>query len=98
MEAIMNAIDSRRLLWTIALAGAASVAISCSQMPTMGASASSGTSQQVTLSGAHEVPPITTTGTATGTVDVKPDRTVTANITVTGITPTAAHIHEGKEG
>ena len=55
-------------------------------------------SQTVTLAGANEVPPVTTTASATGTVTITPDRMVTAKITVTGMTATAAHIHEAAEG
>ena len=44
-------------------------------------------SQTVNLVGANEVPPVTTTATATGTVTISPDRMVVAKITVTGMTP-----------
>ena len=39
---------------------------------------------------------MSTTGTAT--VRVGADRSVTVNITVSGMTPTAAHIHQGAAG
>ena len=54
--------------------------------------------EQVALSGANEVPPVATSASGSGTVHVKSDCTVTARITVTGMTATAAHIHEGKVG
>jgi hypothetical protein len=54
--------------------------------------------QQVALSGSNEVPPVTTSASGTGTVTINPDRTVSANITVTGMTATASHIHEGAAG
>jgi hypothetical protein len=90
--------QKRRLLLAVTLVGASVMVVSCTQMSPMGTATAASTSQQVTLSGSNEVPPVTSAGTATGTVEVKPDRTVTANITVTGMTPTAAHIHEAAAG
>jgi hypothetical protein len=93
-------LNKRRLIVTMILAGAAGVLASCSQMSSMSSSMSSamGGGQPVTLSGSSEVPPVTTTASGSGTVNIKPDRTVSASITVTGMTPTAAHIHEGAAG
>ena len=54
--------------------------------------------QKVTLSGANEVPPVTTSAAGTGTVTIGADRGVKATITVTGMTATAAHIHEAAAG
>ena len=73
----------------IALAGVVSLAASCQTM-------SMGGGEQVSLSGANEVPPVGATGS--GTVTIKDDRSVTAKITVTGMTATAAHIHEAAAG
>jgi CHRD domain len=52
-------------------------------------------SQQVALSGTNEVPPVTTTAAGTATVTIKDDRSVAVAVTVSGMTPTASHIHEG---
>ena len=52
----------------------------------------------ISLSGASEVPPVTTTASGTGTVTIKEDRSVSASITVTGMVATASHIHEGAAG
>jgi hypothetical protein len=54
--------------------------------------------QQIVLSGGNEVPPVTTSASGTGTVTINPDHTVSANITVKGMTATASHIHEGAAG
>jgi hypothetical protein len=54
--------------------------------------------QQVTLSGASEVPPVTTSATGTATVTIKDDRSVAVAVTVKDMTPTASHIHEGAAG
>jgi hypothetical protein len=80
--------------WAAALAmtGAAAVLVACQSMsPMMG-------EQQVTLTGASEVPAVTTSATGTGTVTIKDDRSVSARITVSGMTATASHIHEGAAG
>lgn len=54
--------------------------------------------QQIILSGGNEVPAVTTSASGTGTVTINPDHSVSASITVTGMTPTASHIHEGAAG
>lgn len=58
----------------------------------------SGFMQSVALTGANEVPPVSTSATGSGTVTVNPDHTVTAEITVTGMQATASHIHMGAAG
>jgi CHRD domain len=54
--------------------------------------------ESLTLSGANEVPPVTTSASGKGTVTVNSDRTVSGSITTSGINPTMAHIHEGAAG
>ena len=88
-------LNRRPHLLAAMLATAIGVLASCSQMQTMNPMAAG---QPVTLSGSSEVPPVTTTASGSGRVDIKPDRSVTANITVTGMTATAAHIHEAAAG
>jgi hypothetical protein len=53
---------------------------------------------KVVLSGAQEIPPVTTSATGTGTVGVAPDKSVRGSVIITGMTVTAAHIHEGEAG
>jgi len=53
---------------------------------------------KVSLSGDQEVPPISTSASANGTITVSPNKSVSGSITVSGIQPTAAHIHEGAQG
>lgn len=50
------------------------------------------------LSGNEEVPPVSTSASGTSTIEVKSDRTVTGSVTVSGMTPTASHIHDGGAG
>lgn len=57
-----------------------------------------GHSHQVSLTGASEVPPVATGAAGSGRVTVGGDCSVTARIAVTGMTATAAHIHQGATG
>ncbi len=54
--------------------------------------------QLVVLSGANEVPPVNTQATATGSITINADRTVSARIVASGMTATVAHIHLGAAG
>ena len=79
-------------LSALIVTGAVGLIASCATMaPMVGG-------QRLTLSGANEVPPVTTDATGNATVDIKPDRSVTASVTVSGMTATASHIHEGAAG
>jgi hypothetical protein len=53
---------------------------------------------QVTLSGAEETPPVTTSATGTGTIKVNKDKSVSGSINTQGMAGTAAHIHTGAPG
>ena len=72
----------------------------CTAMDKMGdkMSSSMGGGEKVTLSGANEVPAVQTSASGSGTVTVNPDKTVKVDIKVSGMQPTAAHIHEGAAG
>jgi hypothetical protein len=81
--------------WTVralTLTGALGLLAACASM------SDSMYTQQITLSGANEVPPVSTTAAGTGSVTINPDRSVSAKISVTGMTATASHIHEGAAG
>jgi hypothetical protein len=96
----------KRRLGTTMIASALAVMAGCSTMSGWmhrGSEESAPTKpssfmQSVALSGAHEVPAVSTSAAGTGTVTVNPDHTVIANITVTGMQATAAHIHLGAPG
>ena len=81
----------RKAGWLATMALLSGVALSASSL-------SMAQSQNVTLSGANEVPAVTTSASGTGSVTVKDDKSVAGKITVSGMTPTAAHIHEGAAG
>jgi hypothetical protein len=53
---------------------------------------------KVTLSGSQEVPPVTTTASGSGTITVGDDKSISGNVTTSGIAATAAHIHQGPAG
>jgi hypothetical protein len=53
---------------------------------------------QVTLSGAQEVPPVTSSGSGNGTISIHDDKTVSGNVTTAGLAGTMAHIHSGAAG
>ena len=55
-------------------------------------------SQHVALTGMNEVPAVQSPASGSGTVTVNPDRTVSADISVSGMEATAAHIHEAAMG
>jgi hypothetical protein len=78
----------------ISLASAMGILAGCSQMSQMMGRSHT---QQVTLSGANEVPAVSTSASGSGTVTVS-EHAVSARITVTGMNATAAHIHMGAPG
>lgn len=77
------------------LAVAALFAAGCSQMSDM---MKGDKGENVTLNSSSEVPAVTSSASGTGTVTVASDCSVTAKITVTGMTATASHIHQGARG
>ncbi len=54
--------------------------------------------QQLRLYGSSEVPPADTQAYGTAVVNIAPDRSVSVTLSVIGMVPTAAHIHEGAPG
>jgi len=56
------------------------------------------TGDNVTLSGAEQNPPVTTSASGSGTITVKDDKSVSGSIKTTGVAGTAAHIHIGVKG
>ncbi len=53
---------------------------------------------KVKVSGDQEIPPVTTPASGTGIFIVNPDRSISGSVTVTGLTVTAAHIHDAPAG
>ena len=53
---------------------------------------------KVTLSGDQEIPPVTTSASGNGTITVGEDKSVSGKVTISGMTPLVAHIHEAAAG
>jgi hypothetical protein len=53
---------------------------------------------KVTLTGAEETPPVTTSATASGTITIAADKSVSGTLKTQGIDGTVAHIHVGAPG
>jgi len=85
----------RKLLLIAALAGLASCSMYKDNAPSFlpGSGATS-----VKLTGAEEVPPVSATGSGSGTIRVNSDGTVSGSVTTTGVQGTMAHIHQGAKG
>ena len=64
----------------------------------MGLSATAAQAGEVKLSGANEVPPVTTAASGSGSFSVAEDGTLSGSIKTTGIAGTMAHIHAGAAG
>lgn len=85
---------NRATAFRLAIVASALALAACSSMgmtPMMG-------SDKLTLSGAGEVPAVTTSASGTGTITVGADHSVSGSVTATGMSPTAAHIHTGAAG
>jgi len=52
----------------------------------------------VHLTGAEEVPPVSTTASGSGSIRVAEDGSVSGSVTTTGVAGTMAHIHQGAKG
>ena len=53
---------------------------------------------KVALSGVQEIPPVTTAAYGTGTITVGADKSVSGNVTISGMSVTVAHVHEAAAG
>jgi len=53
---------------------------------------------KVTLTGAEETPPVTTTATGSGTIKIGADKSVSGSVMTKGLQGIAAHIHVGAPG
>ena len=55
-------------------------------------------SEGLKLTGAQEVPPVSTPGTGSGSIMVADDGSISGSVKTTGVAGTAAHIHTGATG
>ncbi len=54
------------------------------------------TEMKITLSGAQEVPPVTTSASGSAVITLAADKSISGSVSVTGMQATMAHIHEAK--
>lgn len=59
---------------------------------------SGGSTVQVNLSGAEEVPPVSVPGSGSGSFTIDVDGAVSGSVTTTGVQGVAAHIHQNARG
>lgn len=76
--------------------GAALVIVFCAFATYAGSAAAA--EIKVMLTGDHEVPPVKSMGSGSGTIAIGADMSVSGSITTKGVPGTAAHIHEGAAG
>jgi hypothetical protein len=88
----MNSLTISRSAIRLLVLFASALAVSCAHGPMRPQT------HTLTLSGGQEVPPVTTKATGAGEITVHHNRSVTGTVSVFGMTPTAAHIHEGATG
>lgn len=85
-----------------AMSVVAAVAISstgCSSMQKMGEKIGiGGTQPAIALTGAQEVPSVSTKASGQSTITVANDRSVSGSVLISDMTATAAHIHQGASG
>src|SRR5687768_593422 len=53
---------------------------------------------RVTLTGAEQNPPVTTSASGTGSFSINSNRILSGSVTTSGMTGTVAHIHTGAKG
>lgn len=88
----MNAIQLgfRRSLW-IGASAAAILLAGCADMSMSGGS-------KIMLSGSQQVPPVSVSGSGSGTITIGADKSVSGSVTTTGVAGVAAHIHMAARG
>ena len=79
----------KRILGVLALLALAA----CANMMSSG-----GTTVSLALTGSEEVPPISVSGSGSGSFTIGADGSVTGSVTTMGVSGTAAHIHQGARG
>lgn len=79
-------------------AAIAAVAIATTGCSTMGGGSGEAKSSAAQLSGAQEVPPVTTDASGQSTIKIAADKSVSGMLLVSRINATAAHIHQGAKG
>lgn len=87
--------DFRKTVRVASVTAMVVLASACSSMGGMGGMSDK---SSAALTGAQEVPPVSTSASGRSTISVASDRSVSGAVIVTGMEPTAAHIHQGAMG
>ena len=82
--------------WTLLVTVSALLLTGCGTMEKMGMGGKQ--SMTAALTGAQEVPPVSTKASGKSTITVADDRSVSGSVIVNDMTATAAHIHQGAAG
>lgn len=83
--------NTQRILFNAIAVSAVLTVAGCASMP-------GGSAGGVKLSGAQEVPAVTTMAAGAGMITVTADKSVSGSITTSGVEGKAAHIHQGAAG
>ena len=85
---------------TVRVASATAIVLLAAACSSMGGMMGGGITEKTSpaLTGAQEVPPVSTSASGRSTISVASDRSVSGAVIVTGMEPTAAHIHQGAMG
>lgn len=93
----MRVLQNVRLLLVIAAAMVALLSAGCTTMEKMGESIGIG-GNETALTGAEEVPPVSTKASGKSTIAAADDKSISGTVTISDMTATAAHIHQGVKG
>ena len=85
----------KRTVLHAAMFAAATTLAACSSMPDWMPGSGA---HKVSLTGAEEVPPVTTQAKGSGSFRIKDDGSVSGSVTTTGVAGTMAHIHLAEKG
>ncbi len=86
-----------RLSLVTAAAMVALLSAGCTTMEKMGESMGFG-GNETTLTGAEEAPPVSTKASGKSKIAVADDKSISGTVTISDMTATAAHIHQGVKG
>ncbi len=94
----MTSVFSLKTLLTITAAAALTTLAGCATVDKMTGSVTSAVRGDEKLSGAQEVPPVTTSAAGTANIKVTADGSVSGTVTTSGLVSTMAHIHIAPAG
>lgn len=94
----MTSVFHTKTLLALALAASLTTIVGCASVEKMTGSMTSAMRGDAKLTGAQEVPPVTTSAAGAANIKVAEDGAVSGTVKTSGITSTAAHIHMAPAG